>query len=110
MKISLSDTRRVDAGEFTANFYVEKEDDRGFNALLVDCLRRHYKTKLSGASRAYLVLEGNGFFMTNGKKEKANQYDFFILSDGDVYEYEGAMKLFEINVPATDSSNEEKLD
>ena len=33
----------------------------------------------------------------------------FIISDGDIYEYEGKMKVFEFNVPATDSDNEEKI-
>ena len=59
--------------------------------------------------RAYLVLEGTGTFTINGIEEIAEQYDFFLISDGDVYEYMGKMKLFELNVPATDSSNEEKV-
>ncbi len=110
MKIPLSDDRLHDKGDFQARFYVEKGDRIDFNALLVDCLTRHYKTKLKGAARMYLVLEGDGSFTVNGKKEVAQKYDLFILNDGDDYEYEGVMKLFEFNVPATDKSNEEKLE
>jgi hypothetical protein len=109
MKISLAQAEFFDRTAFTGNVYVSKNDAKGFNALLVDCLTDHYKTKLSGASRAYLVLEGEGTFTINRKEETAEKYDFFLISDGDEYEYKGAMKLFEFNVPATDSSNEERF-
>jgi gentisate 1,2-dioxygenase len=64
---------------------------------------------LRGAVRAYLIVEGGGTFTINGKKEYAERYDLFVVSDGDVYEYEDEMKLFEFNIPAPDSENEEKL-
>ena len=110
MKIPLSDERLHDKGAFKARFYTEKKDRSDFNALLVDCITRHYKTRLKGAARMYLIVEGTGSFTINGKKEDADQYDLFIISDGDEYEYKGEMKLFEFNVPATDSSNEENLE
>ncbi len=110
MKISLKDTRVIDVKDFVAKFYVEKKDNKGFNSLLVDCLTGHYKTLLKDARRMYLVLEGSGTFTINGDTTEAEQYDFFILESGDEYLYKGTMKLFEFNVPATDASNEEKLD
>jgi len=110
MKISLRDTTYFDRDAFNGNLYVEKKDDKGFNALLVHCLTRHYKTRLKSATRMYLVLEGVGTFTINDDKQDAVKDDFFIISDGDTYEYEGEMKLFEFNIPATDNSNEEKLD
>lgn len=110
MKISLKQTRFFNREAFTGNVYVEAKDGHGFSALLVSCLTRHYKTKLKGAARVYFVLEGHGFFTINGIKETAEQYDFFLISDEDTYEYEGIMKLFEFNVPGTDSTNEEKLE
>jgi mannose-6-phosphate isomerase-like protein (cupin superfamily) len=110
MKVPLSDTEVHDRGDFKAHFYVTKDDSKGFSALLVECVRRHYKTRLSRASRAYVVVEGSGTFTVNGKKESAQQYDFFFVGEGDVYEYEGKIKLLEFNFPATDASNEEKLD
>ena len=58
----------------------------------------------------YLVLEGKGTFTINDDTSDAEVDDLFIISDGDVYEYEGKMKLFEFNIPATDESNEEKLE
>jgi hypothetical protein len=110
MKISLKEAAFFDRADFTGNVYVGKEKAKGFNALFVTCITRHYKTKLQGAARAYLVLEGSGTFTIDGKKEPAEQYDFFLISDGQIYEYEGSMKLFEFNVPATDSGNEEKME
>ena len=109
MKIPLSDDRLHDKGAFKARFYVEKKDRADFNALLVECVTGHYKTKLKNAARVYLVIEGNGTFTINGTRENAEPYDLFIISNGDIYEYHGEMKLFEFNVPATDSSNEEKI-
>ena len=109
MKISLKQTLFFDRQAFNGNVYIDKESGKDFNALLVTCLTGHYKTKLKNATRAYLVLEGAGTFTINGKEETAEQHDFFLISDGDVYEYAGKMKLFEFNVPATDSSNEEKV-
>src|SRR3989344_7812239 len=99
MKIALKDTRAFDRGEFKGNVYVEKADNRGFNALLVDCLTGHYKTRLKGAVRGYLVLEGGGTFTINDKEIPAQQHDLFLIQDGDVYDYKGKMRLFEFNVP-----------
>ena len=109
MKISINDARFFDREAFNGNVFVEKKDNKGFNALLVNCISEHYKTKLKGATRVYLVIEGDGYFVLNGKEDTAGRDDLFVISDGDVYEYRGKMKLFEFNLPATDSSNEEKL-
>jgi gentisate 1,2-dioxygenase len=75
----------------------------------VECAIRHYKARLKNATRGYLVIEGKGVFIINEERHDALPYDLFLILDGDTYEYEGKMKLFEFNVPATDSSNEEKF-
>ncbi len=110
MKISLDQTDVHDLGDFKASFYVKKEDGRGFNALLVDCVTRHYKTRLIGSTRGYLILDGVGTFTINGDVQQAKQHDLFLIGSGDEYRYEGKMRLFEFNVPATDAVNEERLD
>ncbi len=110
MKISFNQATFFDRSDFNGRVYLKGEDGKGFNALLVECLTRHYKTKLKNAVRVYFVIEGNGTFTINNKKDTAIPYDLFIISDGDVYEYEGKMKMFEFNVPATNSSNEDKLE
>src|SRR3989338_2266133 len=107
MKISLNQTSFFDKVDFKGNIYVGKKDGNGFNALLVECITRHYKTRLRGASRMYLVIEGTGTFTMNEQQETAEPNDLFIIKDGDAYEYEGKMKLFEFNIPATDEANQE---
>ena len=109
MKISLSETSFFDKKDFTGNVYVGKDKRMAFNALLVDCIVGHYKTKLSRATRVYLVMAGHGTFTINEAKHTAEEYDLFIINADDTYEYNGAMKLFEFNIPATDESNEEKI-
>lgn len=110
MKISISKTKVYDLKEFVAKVYIKKKGKNSFDAVFVDCNKHHYKTRLSGATRLYFVVFGKGNFIINGKHEKAVLYDLFVINDGDVYEYSGKMKLIEVNVPATNPSNEEKLE
>jgi hypothetical protein len=110
MKISFSETTFFDREAFNGNLYVEKKDSKGFSALIVHCLTRHYKTKLKAATRMYLVLGGEGTFTINDEVQSAQKDDLFIISEGDIYEYEGEMKLFEFNIPATDRDNEERFE
>lgn len=109
MKVSSDQTSIHDKKDFIAKFYVEKRQNLGFNALLVDCLKKHYRTKLKNAIRLYFIIEGQGTFTIDGVKESAKQYDFFMIAGDQTYEYEGKMKLIEVNIPATDKSNEEKI-
>jgi hypothetical protein len=110
MKVPLSQTKFFDREAFNGNLFVEKKDNKGFSALIVHCLTRHYKTKLKAATRMYLVLDGKGTFTINDEVQSAEKDDMFIISDGDIYEYEGEMKLFEFNIPGTDRDNEERLE
>lgn len=110
MKIPLNKTEVIDKKEFVARFYVNKADEKPFNALFVESIIGHYKTKLKNAARLYFVVEGNGSFTIDGVREEANKYDFFLIQDVQIYEYSGKMKLIEVNVPATGSSNQERLD
>ena len=110
MKISLEQTEVKDKGDFLARFYLTKEQSKDVSLVCVECRTRHYKTKMKGAKRMYLILEGSGSFIINDKREDAKPYDLFIISDGETYEYSGVMKMMEVNVPATDSSNYENLD
>lgn len=109
MKIALKDTEVHDLKDFIAKFYVTKKDGEDFNALLVDCKTRHYKTKLKNAVRMYFVIEGNGEFVVDNEKYEANLHDYFLIKSGQIYEYSGKMKLIEVNIPSTDRSNEEEI-
>jgi mannose-6-phosphate isomerase-like protein (cupin superfamily) len=107
MKISHRDTRVDDRGDIKVNFYVEKSAGQGFTALIVDVMNGRYKTRLEGATRGYLVIEGSGRFTINGQDFTVEANDLFVINTGDEYEYTGHMKLFEFNVPTTDRSNKE---
>lgn len=109
-KISLNKLGSVDKGEFSVQYYVTKADDLPFSALMVDVKGRHYLTKMKDASRIYLVVEGSGSFILDGEETKAEKGDLFMIKDGHKYEYTGSMKLFEINIPGTDASNQINLD
>ncbi len=109
MKISLEQAKFFDRGAFNGKAFIDKEDKKGFTLFMVNSITEHYKTKLKGATRIYVVTEGHGSFTINEKKESAEPYDIFLISHGDTYEYSGKMKLLEFNILATDSTNEEKL-
>lgn len=106
-KISLSQTKHFDKDGFSGDIYVDAKD---YNALLVDVHGRHYKTGMKGATRNYLVIEGNGAFTIDGKTHQVKKGDLYIIPDGHNYEYEGEMKFFEFNVPGTNDSNQINLD
>jgi mannose-6-phosphate isomerase-like protein (cupin superfamily) len=110
MKISRADTENFNLGDFSGNLYLDKKDNPDFNVLLIDCLRRHFKMRIHNARRTYFVLEGKGAFIINDEKIPVQQYDLVLIEDGDTFEYDGRMKLFECNIPATDQGNEEKLE
>src|SRR3989338_5207934 len=84
MKIPLSKTEVHDKKDFVAKVYVTKSQDRPFNALLVEVLKRHYKVRLKNSTRLYFVIKGNGTFTVDGKKEKADLYDCFVIKHGQV--------------------------
>lgn len=106
MKIPITSARVSDHKNFIAKFYLEKEQNLGFNALLVECLVGHDQKKLIDATRLYFVIEGSGTFTIDGQVEQAELYDLFVIKSGQTYEYKGLMKLIELNIPATDKSNE----
>jgi mannose-6-phosphate isomerase-like protein (cupin superfamily) len=110
MKISLRDTETFDVGDFKGALYLDKKDNEDFNVLLIDCVTRHFKMRLVGARRTYFVLEGSGTFAINDERIDVEPFDLVLIKDGDVFEYDGAMKLFEFNIPATDDANEERLE
>jgi len=58
----------------------------------------------------YLVIKGEGTFVIDDKEYEIKPYGLFIISDNQAYEYSGKMKMIEINIPATDSSNTERME
>lgn len=110
MKISLNKTKQFITKDFSGRVYIDKKDNQGFNALEVTVHGQHYKTLLKHTTRMYLVLEGKGIFTIDKETTDVKKGDLYIISHGQTYSYEGSMKLFEFNVPATDETNEEDID
>lgn len=108
--ISLRAAKHFDREGFSGNRYVEPEDGVGYSALHVEVHGKHPRKKMVGATRSYMVLEGEGTFTLNCETFKIKKGDLFIVPDGAEYEYEGNMELFEFNVPGTTSANSITLD
>ena len=63
-----------------------------------------------GATRSYLVIDGEGTFTLNGKPLKVREGDLVVIPSDGEYSYQGEMSLFEFNVPGTTSANAITLD
>ena len=109
-KISLKDAFHFEREGFSGDVFVGTDQGSGYNALLVDVHGRHYRTGIKGATRNYLVVEGEGTFTLDGEVHQVQIGDLYVIPDGHDYEYEGKMKLFEFNIPGTTRANETNLD
>ena len=104
-RISSEEREHFVRSGFSGDIYVEPKDDLGFSALMVDVFDSHPLKQMVGATRSYLVLSGVGKFQLNGEGFDVGEGDLIIIPDGGVYKYQGIMRLFELNVPATTSAN-----
>lgn len=109
-KISLNNTQFFDAGGFSGQVYVPNDANAGFNALLVTVNGRHPKKKMLDTTRSYFVVEGEGTFAVDDTSYQVTHGDLFVIEAGHTYEYSGNMKLFEFNVSADNSFQDEKLE
>jgi len=110
MRIRAADAEHFDVGDFRGILYLDKKTNPAYNVLLIECVKRHFKMRLKDATRAYFVVKGSGAFVINDERIAVEPQDVVVVKDGDVFEYEGVMTLFEFNIPATDERNEERLE
>lgn len=110
LKISSGQTTHIDKEGFSVDFYIQKEKNSDFSALIVDVHGRHYRTKMKGVKRVYFVIKGKGTFTLDHETHQVQKGDMYIIEDGHEYEYEGQMKLFEFNIPAAGLENSKNLD
>lgn len=106
-KISLNDTNFFDAGGFTGQEYITREQKAGFNALLVTVKDRHPRKRMVDTTRCYFVVEGSGVFTLDDKTHEVKAGDLFVIAPGHEYEYRGAMKLFEFNISPDNTFGDE---
>ena len=82
---------------------------KGFTALVIEIDGMYPKKKMIDAIRTYYILAGRGFFTIDGHLNSAGPGDFFVIEPGQIYQYEGEMKLLEYNISPTNSFKEKKL-
>ncbi len=92
--------------------YNSKEDFAGASAAYFEVAGSHGKTKTAKSDRIYLVLEGKGKFIIDGKITSVQKTDVIIVPKNTPYDYRnegGVMKLFLVHCPAFDQSAETEL-
>ena len=109
-RISLDKTEHFEREGFDGHHYVKPEDGLGYSAIFVDVHGEHPLKKMVGATRSYLVIDGEGTFTLNGKPLKVREGDLVVIPSDGEYSYQGEMSLFEFNVPGTTSANAITLD
>lgn len=95
---------------FDGHVYIEKEAALGFNALLIDVHGRHPRKRMIDTTRTYFVVDGSGTFDLNGQVTEVKKGDFVVIPAGSEYEYQGQMQLFEVNISATNTFQDERLE
>ncbi len=109
MFFTLAEAKKVDQEGFTAFLYNEKSRIPAYNAVYVDVRGAHDKEYVKTSHRVYFVIEGTGTFTVDDETRDVQTGDVIAIPPKTPYSYEGKMKLFEINFPATDSSDAVKV-
>lgn len=93
--------------------YNSKDDFPNASAACFEVTGKHGKVKTTKNDRVYLVLEGKGEFIINGKTIPVEETDVIIVPKNTPYDYratEGTMKLFLVHCPAFDPEADIKLE
>jgi mannose-6-phosphate isomerase-like protein (cupin superfamily) len=106
MLFKLRDAIKVKRDGFIAYVYNMKSDYSSVNTIYVECHKNHERVYVKNSHRIYFLLEGNGSFNVGEQNYKVEQHDVVIIEPQVEYSYEGKMKLFEVNFPATDEHDE----
>ncbi|MFA6549960.1 MAG: hypothetical protein WCT36_01225 [Candidatus Gracilibacteria bacterium] len=106
MIFKLDKAKKVKKEGFTAFLYNLKQDFPSYNAVYVDCHKNHEKVYVKASHRIYFVIDGSGKFVVGDEENQVEKNDVIVIEPMTKYEYEGKMKLFEINFPATDRDDE----
>jgi len=106
MIFSLSNAQKFPRDGFTAYVYNNKDQCSAMETVYVDCFKDHEKVYVKNCHRLYFVIEGAGTFTINDKTSQVKQNDVIIIEPMVPYSYQGKMKLFEVNSPATGEGDE----
>ena len=64
---------------------------------------------LGDTTRTYYVIEGTGSFTVGADTHKVAEGDLFVIPPGGEYDYDGQMRLLEVNISPTNTFQDEKL-
>jgi len=106
MIFNIKDANKTSQEGFTAYVYNSKDDYPTLNTVYVDCFKGHEKVYVKTSHRVYFVIEGEGIFNINGKESSVKEKDVIVIEPMMEYFYQGKMKLFEVNYPATGEEDE----
>ena len=106
MLFKLKDAKKIKRKGFTAFLYNSKAEFPVLNTVYGDCFESHEKVYVKNSYRLYFILEGKGTFLVGKKKFKVKPTDVVVIPPRTEYSYQGKMKLFEANFPATGSEDE----
>ena len=106
MILKLSAATKIALDGFTAYLYNSKKDSPNLSAVYVDCHSHHARVAVKSSIRAYFVIDGTGEFDLGPDTYRVGPSDLVIIPPRTPYAYRGRMKLFEVNTPATDASDE----
>lgn len=101
--MKIDKTQHFDKEGFSGDFYVSKEDARGFNALRVSVHGHHPRKRMIDTTRVYFVIDGEGTFTINDEVHNVKKNDLYVIEPGNEYEYQGTMNLFEFNISPENS-------
>ena len=113
LKFKLKDAYKFGWKGLKGLAYNSKEDFERASATIFEVTGRHGKIKSLISDRIYLVLEGRGEFIINGKKVPVEKNDVIIVPKNTPYDYrtvKGKLRLFLVHTPAFDNKKEVKLE
>jgi len=93
--------------------YNSKDDFANASAAYFEVSGKHGKVKTTKSDRIYLVLEGKGEFIIDGKVTLVDKTDVIIVPKNTPYDYkaiDGTMKLFLVHCPAFEPEADVKLE
>lgn len=110
MFFELKNAKEVKREGFTAFLYNNKKEIPEYNSVYLEVHGTHDKEFVKASHRLYFVIEGEGVFNVGKETKNVKKNDVIVVPPQAIYSYQGKMKLFEVNFPATDSSDAVKLD
>ena len=90
--------------------YNSKQDFSRASAAYIEVNGRHGKVMSKVSDKIYLVIDGEGKFIIDGKEFRVGKSDVIIIPKGLEYDYEGEMNLFLVYTPAYDKGSEVNTD